>query len=217
MKNVKIINNPIAQNLVTKLRNIKTNSKDFRHYTNILNYYLVYEALSDIQTKQKKVKTQTKGTFLGQEIKENIKFFGVLREGIALLKAPQNIFDHARFDLVGVKRNDDDPFNSKPNVYLNTFKNINKEIDRVVLMDQMLATGGTILILLDSLIKENKFKGKIDIISTIVAKLGAKNIYKKYPKVKITCAGLDEKLNPQGYIYPGLGDAADRYFGMPIK
>jgi uracil phosphoribosyltransferase len=82
----------------------------------------------------------------------------------------------------------------------------------------MFATGGTMLVLLESLIDEYKFKGKVHIISTIAAKIGADVIGKKYPKVKITCAGLDTEknngVNDVGYIYPGLGDASDRFFGI---
>ncbi len=218
MKNVKLVKHPVVKDLVTRLRDVTTISENFRQYTHEVSKFLVYEALSDLKTKEKKVTTQTEGVYSGDRITENVKFFGVLREGIGMMNPALDTFPNGEFDLVGVKRNDKDPFNKKPVIYLNKFKDIGKHIDRVVLMDQMLATGGTMMILLDSLINENGFEGKVDILSIIVAKVGADNIYKKYPKVKITCAGFDTELNDGvndvGYIYPGLGDASDRYFGI---
>lgn len=211
MKNVKIIKHPLVADLVTRLRNFDTNAERFRAYTKTISHYLLYEALSDISLNKKIVFTQTKGKFVGGIIKEKIKFYAVLREGIGMLVSPMDNFCDAHFDLIGVKRNDADPFNSPAVMYFGNFKNL-KKINRVVIMDQMFATGGTMKVILDKLITEEKFKGKVDIVSVIVAKMGAEKILKKFPNVKITCAGYDEKLTENGYIYPGLGDAADRYF-----
>lgn len=218
MENINLVEHPFVKNLVTKLRDVETNSADFRRYTNTITSYLVYSALSDVKLSEREVMTQTQGKYKGHEFSETIKFFGVLREGVAMMIPVMEELDEARFDLVGVKRDDTDPFEGKAKIYLDKFKDIEDDVDRVVIMDQMLATGGTILVLLESLIDDNRFTGKIDVISTIVAKVGADKINKRYPKVKITCAGFDTELNDGvndvGYIYPGLGDASDRYFGI---
>ena len=81
-------------------------------------------------------------------------------------------------------------------------------------MDPMLATGGTMLTVLDTLRKKYKFKKKIQIISYLAALPGEKLIHKNHPDVEIYCAGLDQKLNDKAYIIPGLGDAGDMYFGI---
>jgi len=216
MKNVIVISHPLVKELVTKLRDFDTNAEHFRHYTKVITNYLVYEALHDVKLKKKTVKTQTEGKFNGHDFNEKIKFFGVLREGIGMLVSSFESFSHSQFDLIGVKRNDDDPFNQPARIYYGNFEKINK-FDRVVIMDQMFATGGTMVIILDQLVKKYKFAGKIDIVSVIVAKKGAETVLGNYPKVRITCAGLDAKLTKNGYIYPGLGDASDRYFDAVQK
>lgn len=218
MNNVRLVSHPFVSCLVTSLRNVETETERFRYYTKIVSFFLLYEALENIQTTENSVYTQPGGAYKGEIFNEKVKIFGVLREGISMMYSAMEIFPHAEFDLVGVKRNDDDPFNTQAVVYLNKFKDISPDTDRVILMDQMLATGGTMLALLDSLKKEYGFKGEIDIISVIVAQVGAEKILKQYPEVQITCAGFDTEeskgLNEKGYIYPGLGDAADRYFGV---
>jgi len=211
MKNVLLVNHPLVKELVTKLRDFGTNSEHFRHYTKVITGYLVYEALSKVKLKKKTVVTQTKGEFDGFEYDEKIKFFGVLREGVGMILSSFENFSCSQFDLVGVKRNDDDPFNQPAKIYYGNFNNIGN-FDRVVIMDQMFATGSTMLIILDEIIKKHNFKGKVDIVSIIVARFGAETVLKRYPNINITCAGLDDKLTENGYIYPGLGDASDRYF-----
>ncbi|MBD3279995.1 uracil phosphoribosyltransferase, partial [Candidatus Dojkabacteria bacterium] len=190
MKNVHEVRHPLIKDLVTRLRNVETESDRFRAFTKSATNYLIYEALADMQTAKETVTTQTRGKYKGDKLRGKIRFFGVLREGISMMNVAMDIFPEAEFDLVGVKRNDDDPFNEKANVYLNKFKDLDKGVERVVLMDQMLATGGTMIVLLDSLINEYKFEGEVDIISMIVAKIGAENILKRFPDVKITCAGF---------------------------
>ena len=217
MKNLTVVKHPLVVDLVTKLRDAGTNSENFRKYTKIITYYLMYEALNGVSTRNKKVSTQTEGIYMGKEVVETIKFFAVLREGVGMLIAPMELLSTAEFDLIGVKRNDADPFNAPATMYFDSFKNIGNHISHVFLMDQMFATGGTMLIILDSLFNKNHFKGRVDIISVIAAKIGVERVLKQYPQVKITCAGYDTKLTNKGYIYPGLGDAADRYFNTLKK
>lgn len=218
MDNVRLVSHPFVSCLATALRNVETETERFRYYTKVVSSYLLYEALEDIKCKENSVKTQPGGTHKGQMFDEKVKIFGVLREGISMMYAAMDVFPHAEYDLVGVKRDDNDPFKKKAVVYLNKFKDITPDTDRVILMDQMLATGGTMLALLESLRKDYGFKGKIDIISIIVAQIGAEKIKEAFPDVQITCAGYDtdgdKGVNEKGYIYPGLGDAADRYFGV---
>lgn len=212
MKNVHIVKHPLVLELVTKLRNVETESEKFRQYTKTISTYLLYEAMRETKLQTKSVHTQTKGVYKGHVMADSVKFYGILREGIGMLASPLETFPGAQFDLIGVKRNDEDPFGSPATLYFDNFSNLSRKITRVVLMDQMFATGGTILAVLDSLIKKYKFKGRVDIVSVIVAVMGAKRVLAFYPNVHITCAGLDAKLTRNGYIYPGLGDAADRYF-----
>lgn len=217
MKNLNIIRHPQVEDLVTKLRDVTTNAESFRKYTRIITQYLLYEALAQVKTQNVKVKTQTGGTFSGKKMKDSIKIFGVLREGIGMLISPMETLSDAEFDLVGVKRNDGDPFHAPATMYFDSFKNIGSHINHVIVMDQMFATGSTMVIILDALYNTYRFKGAVDVISVIAAEPGVKKVLKQFPEVHITCAGYDAKLTDKGYIYPGLGDAADRYFNTVGK
>lgn len=212
MKNLKIVTHPLVAELVTKLRDVTTCAESFRKYTRIITQYILYEALTDAQMREVKVETQTGGIYTGAYLKNQMKFFGVLREGIGMLISPMETLSDAEFDLVGVKRNDSDPFGSPATMYFDSFKNIGPHVKHVVIMDQMFATGSTMLIILDALFNKYKFSGDVDVVSVIATEQGVKKVLKSYPQVRITCAGYDAKLTDKGYIFPGLGDAADRYF-----
>lgn len=217
MKNLKIVTHPLVSELSTKLRDVTTCSESFRKYTRIITQYLLYEALSDAKMREVEVETQTGGVFKGAFLRDQMKIFGVLREGIGMLISPMETLSDAEFDLVGVKRNDSDPFGSPATMYFDSFKNIGPHVKRVIIMDQMFATGGTMLIILDALYNKYGFKGQVDIVSVIAAEKGVKKVLAAYPDVRITCAGYDTKLTDKGYIFPGLGDAADRYFNTVGK
>ncbi len=214
MKNVKVVEHPIVQELITQLRDVNTNSHLFRIYSKQLATFLLYEALAEVDAKPRKVKTQTGLEYKGIEFNKKVAFVCILRAAMGMLFTAMEVFPTGEFHTVGVKRNEDDPFNVKPNFYLDRLNEIGKKVDRIVLMDPMLATGSSAITVLEGIREVHKFKGEIQFVCYIAAKPGAEVIAKRFPDVKITCAGFDEKLNEKAFIIPGLGDAGDRFFGI---
>ncbi len=214
MSNVNLIKHPIVEELITKLRDIETDTELYRIYTNRVTEYLLYEALNDLEVHKRTVKTQTGSEFTGIRIGEKLAFITILRAGLGMFIPALENFPDAEFHAVGMKRNEEDPFNSPPDFYLDRLHEMSQDVSRVIIVDPMFATGGSMLALVDALRKKHRFKDRIDVVCLIVAKPGAEMLEKSYPEIKITCAGFDQELNNKGFIVPGLGDAGDRYFGI---
>jgi uracil phosphoribosyltransferase len=212
--NVRVINTPMVSELITKLRDIKTDSQLFRIYLKDISKLLIYEALTEVKMKEKCVPTQTGADFEGEIIAERIAYISILRASLGMLSAAMEFYPAGEFHCLGMKRNEEDPRNKEPHFYLDRLEEMNPKTDRVLVMDPMLATGGSMISALKSVKEKHGFKGKIQVLSLITAEPGAKAIYKIFPEVEIICAGLDEYLNEHSYIIPGLGDAGDRLFGI---
>ena len=214
MQNVNLVKHPIVQELITDLRDVTTDTHLFRIYSRQLATFLLYEALADIDTEAKNVETQTGFKYKGIKFSKKVAFVCILRAAMGMLFTAMEVFPQGEFHAVGVKRNEDDPFNIKPNFYLDRLHEISSKVERVVVMDPMLATGSSAITVVKALKEGYKFKGSVDFVCYIAAKPGVKSIQSIYPDVKITCAGIDEKLNDKAFIVPGLGDAGDRFFGI---
>lgn len=215
--NVKLVSHPLVCELISKLRDVNTDSQLFRIYLNDITRLLLYDALADLKTTRKIVSTQTGEEYAGKVINEKVAFVAILRASLGMLASAMNFFPQGEFHVLGMKRNEEDPYNNEPNFYLDRLHEMSPDIDRIVVMDPMLATGGSMVSALKAISERHKFKGKIQVVSLITAQKGANLIAQKFPKVTITCAGLDAKLNKNAYIIPGLGDAGDRLFGITTK
>jgi uracil phosphoribosyltransferase len=214
MKNVQVVDHPLVHELITKLRNVETGTELYRIYTNTITSFLVYEALSDLKTSGKEVTTQTDEKYEGVEINEKIAFVSILRAGLGMFFSPMSQYPNAEFHCVGMKRNDEDPFDTEPKMYLDRLEELIADVERILVVDPMLATGGSMFKVIDVLKQKHKFEGRVDSVNLITAKPGVEKILKEYPDVKFFCAGYDTELNGKGFIIPGLGDAGDRYFGI---
>jgi uracil phosphoribosyltransferase len=212
--NVRVINTPMVIDLITKLRDFNTNPQLFRIYLNDISKLLIYEALSDVKMRANNVPTQTGVDFKGEVMGEKIAFISILRASLGMLSSAMEFYPSGEFHCLGMKRNEEDPKNVEPHFYLDRLEEMSPKTDRVLVMDPMLATGGSMISALKSLKEKHGFKGKIQVLSLLTALPGAVAIYKTFPEVEIICAGLDEKLNEHAYIIPGLGDAGDRLFGI---
>ncbi len=209
-----VVKHPQVLDLITKLRDRDTGTELFRKYTRTLTSYLLYEALSDLKTSKRKVLTQTDAEYNGDDLSEKVAFVAILRAGLSMLITPMENYPNYEFHCVGIKRNEDDPRNIKPNLYLDRLDEIGKDVERIVIVDPMFATGGTVLTLLDAIKETHAFKGRVDIVCFIAAKPGMEKLTEKYPDVSVTCAGYDTDLNEKAFIVPGLGDAGNRFFGV---
>lgn len=193
--------------LLTILRDKNTKTADFRKSADDLALILANEAAEFLPKEKFSIQTPLAKT-AGYKFKNDIILVPILRAGLALLPAFLKTFPEAKVGFVGLKR-DEKTF--KSHLY---YKNIPKtsKNDNVIILDPMLATGGslveTIKILLDSGTKQEK----IIYVGVVSAPEGIKNLKKNFPKIKTVIAAHDQKLNKQKYILPGLGDFGDRYF-----
>ena len=189
------------------LRDKKTGTKEFREIVSELATMLCYEAMKDAKTYETEIETPIQKT-KARKIDENkYAFVPILRAGTGMLDGIINLMPNAKFGHIGMYR-DEETF--KPNVYY--FK-VPKDIaDReVIILDPMLATGGSALDTIEHLKKVGV--KNIKFLCIIAAPEGIKAVNEKYPDVQIYCTAIDEKLNEHAYIVPGLGDAGDRIFG----
>lgn len=193
--------------LLTILRDKNTKTADFRKAADNLALILAGEVAEFLPKEKFAIQTPLAKT-AGYKLKNNIMLVSILRAGLALLPAFLKTFPDAKVGFVGLKR-DEKTF--KSHLYYKNIPKISKN-DNVVILDPMLATGGslveTIKILLDSGTKQEK----IIYVGVVSAPEGLKNLKKNFPKVKTIIATHDQKLNKQKYILPGLGDFGDRYF-----
>ena len=207
MKNVYELKHPLITHMLSILRSKDTGTKEFREIISELAMLLTYEAMSDakltkitIETPLTKMKTET--------LDENkYAFLPILRAGTGMIDGVLKVIPNAKIGHIGMYR-DEETF--KP---VNYFFKVPKDIDKreVIILDPMLATGGSAIDTID-LLREKGVK-KIKFLCIIAAPEGLEAVTKKYPDVKIYCGCIDEKLNEKKYIVPGLGDAGDRIFG----
>lgn len=201
------LNHPLIDHKLAILRDKKTGTKEFREIISEIATVLCYEAMKDAETYEVEVETPIQKT-KAKKIDENkYVFVPILRAGTGMLDGIINLVPNAKIGHVGMYR---DEVTFKPNVYY--FK-VPKDIDKkeVLVIDPMLATGGSGIDAIE-LLKEKGVK-KIKFLAIIAAPEGIKAMKEKHPDVQIYCATVDEKLNENKYIVPGLGDAGDRIFG----
>lgn len=132
----------------------------------------------------------------------------ILRAGLALLPAFIEKFPEARVGFIGLKRNEK---TLKPKAYYQNIPKVAKG-DRVIVLDPMLATGGSAVAGMNALVKEGALEKNILFVGVISAPAGLAKLQKHFPKADTLIAAHDEKLDKKGYIVPGLGDFGDRYF-----
>ena len=201
-----VINHPVVARDLTILRNRETDTARFRMALGRIATILAYSALKDLPLKEVEITTPVTNT-TGYEIDTEIIIVPILRAGLSLVNALLDFIPDASVGHLGMYR--DETTHEPVEYYSKLPKNMEDAI--VLLVDPMLATGGSA----EDAIRILKQKGAktIRFISLISAPEGVKHIFKVNPDVSIITASLDEKLNSDAYIVPGLGDAGDRYFG----
>jgi uracil phosphoribosyltransferase len=201
-----IIHHPVVARDLTILRNRVTNTADFRLAMGRVAIILAYHALKDLPLKKIEITTPVTTT-QGYEINTDIIIVPILRAGLSLVNALLNFIPDARVGHLGMYR--DETTHEPVDYYSNIPSGLENAM--VLLVDPMLATGGSA----DDAIAFLKKKGakNIRFISLISAPEGLQRISTKYPDVSVITAAMDEKLNDDAFIVPGLGDAGDRYFG----
>lgn len=204
--NVTVIRHPVIARDLTILRNRKTDTANFRLALGRIATILAYSALKDLPLKEVMIRTPITET-TGFEIDTEIVIVPILRAGLSLVDALLEFIPDASVGHLGIYR--DERTHEPVEYYSKLPEKIEDAI--VLLVDPMLATGGSAEDAIRLLKQKNA--GTIRFISLISAPEGVNHIQKIYPDVSIITASLDEKLNNDAYIVPGLGDAGDRYFG----
>lgn len=208
MKNqVFIMNHPLIQHKISLLRDKATGVKEFREMISEITMLMCYEATRDLPLKEVEIETPLAVAKTKILAGRKIAFIPILRAGIGMVDGVMELIPAAKIGHIGLYR---DPETLRPVKY---YSKLPSDIDDrdVIVLDPMLATGGTAVDAID-IIKKEKPKS-IKFMCIIAAPEGVSLLTEKHPDVQVYCAAMDEKLNDHGYIVPGLGDAGDRIFG----
>jgi uracil phosphoribosyltransferase len=200
------IKHPCVQHKLAKIRNEETGHKIFRELATEITKFLCYEALKNIKTRAVEVQTPlAKATCY--EIDTNIVVVPILRAGIGMLDGILELVPTARVGFVGLYRDEE---TKKPVSYYQRFPPQVKG-GTCIIIDPMLATGGSTVATIDLLKQEGA--AEIVVICIVTCEEGLELVEAKHPDVPIYTASIDDHLDENKYIVPGLGDAGDRLFG----
>ncbi|HYW35412.1 MAG TPA: uracil phosphoribosyltransferase [Balneolaceae bacterium] len=205
-EHVTLIEHPVISRDLTILRDIQTPTADFRSALKRIAIMLAYHALKELPLRSFEVETPI-CTTTGYDIDQEIFVIPIMRAGLSLSDAILQFIPNARVGHLGMYR--DEETHEPVDYYSNIPNGIEDAI--VLVVDPMLATGGSADDALSFLKKQNA--QHLRFISLISAPEGLQRLEHKHPDVDIITAAIDEKLNDDAFIVPGLGDAGDRYFG----
>ena len=207
MNNIHILSHVLIDHKMAKLRSIDAGTKDFRELVEELSTLIAYEALADIPTVEVQVTTPLE-TITQNVIKEkSIALVPILRAGLGMVNGVITLLPTAKVGHIGMARNEETL--QPESYYCNLPANIEDKV--VILLDPMLATGGSAIAAINTL-KELGVT-KIKMMNILAAPFGIEAVSKAHPDVQVYVAKVDRCLNENGYILPGLGDAGDRIYG----
>jgi len=207
MKGVTIVTHPLVQHNLTRLRDQRTEPQEFRRVLSEVAALMLYEATRSFAVSPVAVETplaKARGSVLQREV----VLVPVLRAGLGMLDSILQLLPYARVGFIGLKREE--------TTLRATFyhKSLPPDLRRfeVVLIDPMLATGGSAVAAMDLLAESGA--RRVRLVNLVAAPEGIRRVHARYPNLPIFTAAVDRKLNEKGYILPGLGDAGDRLFGV---
>jgi len=204
---VTVVDHPLVAHKITMLRDEKTDSASFRSLCQEVTLLTAYEALRHLPTEPVPVRTPIALTESPMLTGLAPAIVGILRAGLVMVEAILTLLPHGRVGHLGLYR---DPQSHQPVEY---YRKLPEHIERreVLLVDPMLATGGSAVHALDILTDAGVEDMRM--LSIIGCPEGIAAVHKAHPQVHITLAALDPQLNEHAYIVPGLGDAGDRIYG----
>lgn len=203
---VQVMDHPLIQHKVTLMRKKATGSKDFRNLLEEITMLMGYEITRDLPLEDVEIETPV-AKMIGKQISgKKLGIVPVLRAGLGMVQGMLNLIPTAKVGHIGLYR---DPQTLEPVEYYCKLPDV--EDRDFIIVDPMLATGGSASAAI-TLLKEKGIKN-IKLMCLVAAPQGVQKVNADHPDVRIYVAALDDKLNDQGYIVPGLGDAGDRIFG----
>src|SRR5262245_17222726 len=202
-----VIEHPLIQHYLTQLRDVRTAPEEFRHRLAQVSALMVYEATRTFRTRALRVQTPL-GACGGAKLRDEILLVPILRAGLGMLESILELIPHACVGFLGMQRHHR---TLRATVY---HKSLPADLrsSEIVLIDPMLATGGSALAAL-RLLRERGAR-RVRLVSLVAAPEGIARVRQQHPDLPIFTAAIDERLNRRGYIVPGLGDAGDRLFGV---
>lgn len=206
MNNVFPSQHPLVAHKVALLRRADTKSRQFRELVREIAALLTYEATADLATKPISIETPL-AIARGVELLENIGLVPILRAGLGMVEGVWGLMPSAEVWHIGLYR---DERTLKPVEYYNKLP-VEPTVSVCLVLDPMLATGGSAVTTIDILKRWGV--GKIKFVGILAAPEGIQRLQENHPEVPIHLGVIDERLNENGYILPGLGDAGDRQFG----
>ena len=204
---------PYIQEILTRLRDRNTDSISFRRYLSSLGRYMAYELTKTFEYEEVEVETPLEKT-RGMRITDmdKITIVVVLRAAIPFMEGVIKVLEKGKVGIVSASRGSPPDFN----IEMNYVKIPKIDGDVLIIIDPMIATGSTLVRVIEECEKHGKAKRRI-IMGVIAAPEGIRRIKEKFPDVEIFVAAVDRELNARGYILPGLGDAGDRAFNTEFE
>ena len=207
MGNVNIINHPLVKHKITLMRDEKTGTREFRILVEEVAMLMGYEAMRDLPTEDVEVKTPITTRKLPMLCGKKLAIVPILRAGLGMVSGLLALVPSAKVGHIGLYR--DEVTHEPHEYYCKLPDRINERL--VIVCDPMLATGGSAIQAVDFL--KDKGCKNIQFMCIIAAPEGLDALRTAHPDIDIYVGNLDEKLNEDAYIVPGLGDAGDRIFG----
>lgn len=206
-RKVIIMDHPLIQHKLGILRDVTTSTKEFRDLVNEIAMLMVYDATRNLPLQNKDVQTPCGIAHCKELAGRKLAFVPILRAGLGMVEGALSLVPSARIGHIGLYR---DETTLEPVEY---YCKLPKDIEErdVFVVDPMLATGGSAIDAISQIKKRNP--RSIKFLCIIAAPEGLEALEKAHPDVDIFAAGMDDHLNENGYIVPGLGDAGDRIFG----
>ena len=209
MGKFEVLDHPLIQHKLTLIRDKNVGTKAFRETVNEISTLMAYEVSRDMPLEDVEVETPIAKTTQKQLSGKKVAIVPILRAGLGMVDGMTSLIPAAKVGFIGMYR---DEKTLKPHEYFVKLPNDITERQWFV-VDPMLATGGSAIMAIDALKKRGCDEKNIKFACLVAAPEGVKALREAHPDIDIFTAALDDHLNEDGYIVPGLGDAGDRLFG----
>lgn len=209
MGKFEVLDHPLIQHKLTMIRDKHVGTKVFRETVRELATLMAYEVSRSMPLKDVEVETPIAKTTKKELAGKKVAIVPILRAGLGMVDGMTELIPAAKIGFIGMYR---DEKTLKPHEYFVKLPNDITE-RQLFVVDPMLATGGSATMAIDALKKRGCSEKNIKFACLVAAPEGVQAVREKFPDVDLYCCGLDDHLNEDGYIVPGLGDAGDRLFG----
>jgi len=201
---------PILEDAISRLRNKNTGTQEFRTVADTVFELLAFKVTELLPVREIEVETPV-GNIMAKVLDNSHRtiLVPIIRSGITMLPVFQKWIPNCDIGFIGQER---DEVTAKPKEYYFNIPSISQE-DSVLVLDPMIATGGSAAATIRALLEKKIEEKQIHIVAVIAAPEGLDLLKETFPEIRITVARIDEKLNDQKFIVPGLGDFGDRYNG----